>query len=101
MDGLDLYEKGEYAAAIKKFESPEFNRASPEFRVRVLKSLAFSYCVTDQLSACQQAFYKALQINPKFKLQPAEEGHPIWGPVFEKAKLGLPGQTKPGRPIGK
>jgi hypothetical protein len=93
--GLDLYEQGEYAAAIAQFQSPELGKAWPELRVRTLKYLAFSYCVTNQLQACQQAFYDAIQINPQFKLLPSEEGHPIWGPVFEKAKLGPPERTHP------
>ena len=89
-EGLNLYDKGEYAEAIKKFQSPELATAWPELRVRALKYLAFSYCVTDDLRACQQAFYDAMQVNPQFKLMPSEEGHPIWDPVFQKAKLGPP-----------
>jgi len=89
-EGLNLYDNGEYLAAIKKFQSPEMSKAWPELRVRTLKYLAFSYCVTDQLQACQQAFYDAIQISPQFKLQPSEKDHPIWGPVFQKAELGPP-----------
>jgi len=89
-EGLNFYDKGEYAEAIQKFQAPELATAWPELRVRALKYLAFSYCVTDDLRACQQAFYDALQLNPQFKLLPAEEGHPIWDPVFQKAKSGPP-----------
>jgi hypothetical protein len=89
-EGLDFYDKGDYAAAIKKFRSSELTNAWPELRVRALKYLAFSYCVIDNLDACQQVFYDAIQLDPKFKLLPAEEGHPIWGPVYQKAKLGPP-----------
>ena len=89
-EGLNFYDKGEYAEAIKKFQSPEFTNSWPELRIRALKYLAFSYCVTDDLRSCQQAFYDALQLDHNFTLLPSEEGHPIWGPVFEKAKLGPP-----------
>jgi tetratricopeptide (TPR) repeat protein len=89
-EGLGFYEKGEYAAAIKKFQSAEVSNAWLELHVRALKYLAFSYCVTNNLRACQQAFYDALQLDPQFKLLPSEEGHPIWGPVYQKAKLGPP-----------
>jgi hypothetical protein len=89
-EGLGFYDKGEYAAAIKKFQSAEVSNAWPELRIRALKYLAFSYCVTNNLRACQQAFYDAFQLDPQFKLLPSEEGHPIWGPVYQKAKLGPP-----------
>jgi hypothetical protein len=89
-EGLNLYDNGEYLAAIKKFQSSEMSKAWPELRVRTLKYLAFSYCVTDQLQACQQAFYDAIQINPQFQLQPSERDHPIWGPIFQKAESGPP-----------
>jgi hypothetical protein len=85
-EGLELYDNGEYTAAIKKFRSPEITKAWPELRVRALKYLAFSYCVTDKLQACQQTFYDAIQIDPKFKLKPSEMSHPIWGQVFQKAQ---------------
>jgi hypothetical protein len=97
-EGLELYDKGEYADALKKFQSPELSSKSwPELRVRTLKYIAFSYCVTDHLQACQQAFYDALQIDPKFKLKESEEGHPVWGPVFQKAMQGPPEQAEPAR----
>lgn len=89
-EGLDFYYKGNYPAAIEKFKSPELASAPPQSRVRTLKYLAFSYCVTNQLQACQQAFYDALRIDPYFKLSPSEAGHPIWGPVFLKARSGPP-----------
>jgi len=89
-EGFGFYDRGEYAAAINKFRSPAVSNAWPELRVRALKYLAFSYCVTNNLHACQQAFYDAMQLDPQFKLSPAEEGHPIWSPIYEKAKLGPP-----------
>jgi hypothetical protein len=92
---LGLYENGKYAAAIKKFRSPALAKTWPELRVRTLKYLAFSYCVSNKLQACQQAFYDAMQIDPKFELQPSEEGHPIWGPIYQKAKLGPPENILP------
>lgn len=108
-EGLDLYEKAEPAAAIKKFESPEMQKAWPELRTRTLKYLAFSYCLTGNLNACQKAFYDAIQLNPQFKLEPAEENDPLWGPVYQKALLGPPSPeperaakpTKPAKPAAK
>jgi len=96
-EGLDFYYKGNYLAAIEKFKSPELASAPPPSRVRTLKYLAFSYCVTNQLPACQQAFYDALRIDPQFKLSPSEAGHPIWGPVFLKARSGPPEKSRSAR----
>ena len=89
-EGLDLYEKGEYTAAIAKLTDPAIDSAWPELRVRALKILAFSYCVSGKPALCQQAFYDAMQVDPGFNLMSAEQGHPTWGPVFEKAKVGPP-----------
>ena len=94
-EGLELYEKGDYPAAIKKLQSPELKQAWPELRVRSLKYLAFSYCVSNDLTACHAAFYEAIQVDPEFTLKPAEQGHPIWGGVFKKAKLGPPTTKAP------
>ena len=55
-------------------------------RIRVLKYLAFSHCVTNNVPQCRKAFGQALTLNPEFNLTPAERGHPKWGPAFEKAR---------------
>ena len=99
-EGLQLYDNGEYAAAIRKFQSPELSNAWPELRVRSFKYLAFSYCVTNQLQACQKAFHDALQIDPQFKLRPEEKDHPIWGPVFQKAQSESSTQPSPPQQSG-
>jgi hypothetical protein len=54
--------------------------------VTALKYTAFSYCVTSRPAQCRQAFDKALKLDPAFELAPGEYGHPLWGPVFAKAK---------------
>jgi hypothetical protein len=48
--------------------------------------MAFSYCVTSRPAPCRQAFDRALRLDPSFDLAPGEHGHPLWGPVFTKAK---------------
>jgi Tfp pilus assembly protein PilF len=84
--GLDLYSKGQYPAAIRKFRSRTLSKAWPELRVRSLKYLAFSYCLSNQPRRCKKAFEDALQIDPKFELKPLERDHPMWGPVFRQAQ---------------
>jgi len=55
-------------------------------QVEAYKYLAFSYCVTSRQALCKQQFEKALKLDPTFELGRGEKGHPLWGPVFEKAK---------------
>ena len=42
---------------------------------------------------CQRAFQDALALSPAFRLTKAEQGHPVWGPVFTKALQ----QSQPAR----
>ena len=53
-----------------------------------LKYMAFSYCVTSRQTLCKQQFDKAFKISPTFDLAPGEKGHPLWTPMFERAKKG-------------
>jgi hypothetical protein len=87
-DGVALYNNGEYNAAISKLlGSPEITKSkSKAVKVEALKYAAFSYCVTSRTQLCRQQFDRALKIDPRFDLTPAEIGHPIWGPVFSSAK---------------
>lgn len=86
LDGLNLYNEGNYQGAIRIFREPLFERAWPELRIRVLKYLAFSLCVTNNVPQCRNAFGKALTLNPEFNLTPAESGHPIWGVAFKEVR---------------
>ena len=87
-EGIALYHDGEYNAAIKRLNSGDMNGGSLRNRVSALKYTAFSYCVTARPVPCRQAFERALRIDPGFDLAPGEHGHPLWGPVFAKAKQG-------------
>lgn len=92
-EGLRLYRAGEYDAAIARFAAVQ---SPPSLRVQALKHMAFSYCITDRLSDCERAFRQALAISPGFRLTPAEQGHPVWDPVFAKA-LQASGGARPVR----
>lgn len=85
-DGIRLYNDGDFNAAIKRFSSSDITGGSVRTRLAALKYTAFSYCVTSRPVQCRQAFEKALKLDPSFELAPGERGHPLWGPVFEKAK---------------
>ncbi|MDO5624791.1 MAG: TssQ family T6SS-associated lipoprotein [Pseudomonadota bacterium] len=81
-DGLRLYRAGQYDAAIARFQAVQ---SPASLRVQALKYTAFSYCVTNRLSDCERAFAQALALSPRFRLTQAEQGHPVWGPVFTTA----------------
>lgn len=86
-DGIALYNKGSYSAAIKRLaNAPEIWSADLSFQTQALKTMAFSYCVTSRKKLCKQQFEKALKLDPNFDLAAGEQGHPLWGPVFKQAQ---------------
>ncbi|GAB3421828.1 TssQ family T6SS-associated lipoprotein [Massilia agilis] len=87
-EGIHLYNEGDFNGAIKRLSSREIANGSVNARVTALKYTAFSYCVTSRPTQCQRAFERAIRLDPKFDLEPGEHGHPLWGPVFAKAKNG-------------
>jgi Tfp pilus assembly protein PilF len=85
--GIALYNDGNYAAAVKKLSAAgEIWAGDKGIQVQAHKYMAFSYCVMGRHLPCRQEFDKALKLDPSFDLEPGEKGHPLWGPVFEKAK---------------
>jgi tetratricopeptide (TPR) repeat protein len=88
-EGIRLYNEGDFNGAIKRLGSNDIRAGSPlRIRVAALKYTAFSYCVTSRPKQCEQAFEKALKLDPDFTLESGEQGHPLWGPAFERAKRG-------------
>ena len=87
-DGIALYNDGDYNGTIKKLGNATeiWTSHNKSLQVSALKYLAFSYCITSRAQLCRQQFERALKIDPSFDLMPSEIGHPIWGPVFLKAK---------------
>jgi hypothetical protein len=86
--GVELYDQGDFAGAIKKLQgSPEiWADSQTDLKVRAYKYLAFSFCVTNKRTLCQQQFEKLLELDASFELSAAEAGHPTWGPIFKRAK---------------
>jgi hypothetical protein len=85
-EGIGLYNEGDFNGAIKRLAAHDIAGSSVSTRVAALKYTAFSYCVTSRPAQCRQAFDKALRLDPAFDLAPGEHGHPLWGPVFSRAK---------------
>src|SRR5512139_214238 len=85
--GVLSYEEGDYRASTTALQGAlNGGLIRTSDRVRAHKYLAFIHCVSAQEEMCRNDFRKALEIDPDFNLEPAEAGHPIWGPVFRSVK---------------
>ncbi len=85
-DGIELYNKGAYNEAIKRLNSAEISSGPKANQVQAHKYMAFSYCLTSRQTLCRQQFEKAFKLDAGFDLQTGEHGHPLWTPMFERAK---------------
>ena len=79
---LQQYEAGQYAAAEEALHQALEHGLEPGDRVRAHKTLAFISCATERMQECRAQFQLALRADPRTDLDPAEAGHPAWGPVF-------------------
>jgi Tfp pilus assembly protein PilF len=86
--GIKDYEDGRLTQASVNFQSALDAGLKEAEQVTAHKYLAFIYCVTKRERQCRAHFRTALEIDPSFELTAAEAGHPMWGPVFRKAKEG-------------
>lgn len=85
--GITNYEDGNYKAAAKSLQNAlDLGLAFGGDATRAHKFLAFIHCLSNREKQCRDEFRKALEKDSKFDLDPAEAGHPIWGPVFRSVK---------------
>ncbi|HEU4621843.1 MAG TPA: TssQ family T6SS-associated lipoprotein [Burkholderiaceae bacterium] len=83
--GLRAYDEGLYPVAERELQrSLTLKLRAPRDVANANKYLAFIYCTSERLSACEKAFAAARAADPKFELSKAEAGHPQWGPVYRK-----------------
>lgn len=85
-EGAKAYEEGDFPRALKSYQDALKEPLSPADQVRARKFSAFCLCLTGKTAACRAEFEKLLAADPKFDLEPAESGHPSWGPSFRAAK---------------
>lgn len=85
-EGIRNYEEGNYRTAQRRMQFALEEGLSRADRVKAHKYLAFIACVSGQQLTCREEFGIAFELDPKFDLEPAEAGHPIWGPVFKNVK---------------
>jgi Tfp pilus assembly protein PilF len=85
--GLRAYEDAQYATAEAQIGfALRTGLASPRDRAAAHKNLAFIYCTSDRIKACEAAFRSAREADPNFTLSKAEAGHPRWGPVYQRVR---------------
>ena len=84
--GITAYDDGKYAEAAKALRAALATRLEKDDQLAAHKYLAFIQCSTGRRNACRDEFRKALRIDPAFELEPAEAGHPVWGPIFRGLK---------------
>jgi len=85
--GIINYEDGNYKAAARSLQSAlDSGLTFDSDAARAHKFLAFIHCLSNREKQCRDEFRKALEKDNKFDLDPAEAGHPIWGPVFRAVK---------------
>lgn len=83
--GMRAYDDGQYPQAEKLLnESLRAGLVSRRDRAVAHKHLAFIFCTSDRLAACETAFREARNDDPAFALSKAEAGHPQWGPVWQR-----------------
>jgi tetratricopeptide (TPR) repeat protein len=107
--GIKQYEAGDYDAAVKSLSaSLDHGLLTKTEQSTARKHLAFVYCVSAREAACRDEFRKAFEINPEFSLSAAEDGHPIWGPVYRNVRTQLivereaaQARSRPVIPLGK
>ncbi len=88
--GVEQYNVGEFDAAIRSLAgSLDHGMLSKVDQSRARKYMAFSHCVAGREAPCRDEFRKAFEINPDFTLTAAEDGHPIWGPVYRNVRTQL------------
>lgn len=84
--GIRNYEDGSYAEASRNLQSALQSGVSNSNQVKAHKYLAFIHCASGREKQCRDEFGRALAIDPSMELEPAEVGHPTWGPVFRSVK---------------
>ena len=103
--GIALYDAGNFNGAIERLRgareiwSDSTSPGATANKLAAHKYLAFSYCVTNRRALCRQQFVDAIKLEPNFDLAPAEKGHPLWGPEFDRARKQASAPAAPaGRP---
>ena len=85
---LQQYDAGDYSESAKNFHGAIKAGLSDKQLANAYKHLAFIHCAANRQKQCRDEFRKALAADPTLELEPAEAGHPVWGPIFNSLKAG-------------
>ncbi len=84
-DGMRAYDDGQYDLAESALRaSLAGSLRSPRDKATAYKLLAFIYCTSNREMQCEAAFRSARDTDATFRLNRAESGHPLWGPVYRR-----------------
>lgn len=85
--GMRAYDDAQYPQAEQWLtQALRAGLASPRDRAAAHKQLAFIYCTSRRVPACEAEFRAARADDPAFALSKSEAGHPLWGPVWQRVR---------------
>jgi len=85
--GIRAYDDAQYARAEEQLAlALRTGLAAPRDRAAAHKYLAFIYCTSQRVPACEAEFRAARADDPTFALAKAEAGHPQWAPVWARVQ---------------
>jgi tetratricopeptide (TPR) repeat protein len=88
--GVKQYEAGDFENSARNLQgSLDHGLLSKQEQATARKNLAFIFCAAGREVQCRDEFRKAFEIYPDFALSPAEDGHPVWGPVYRSVRTQL------------
>ena len=82
VEGLRQYDAGDHAKSAKTLTRALEMNLGPKDQALAHKHLAFIHCTAERERQCRDEFRKALAADPATRLDAAEAGHPVWGPIF-------------------
>jgi Tfp pilus assembly protein PilF len=85
--GWRAYEDAQYPQAEKQLaQALQIGLVSTKDRAAAHKLLAFIFCTSDRVAACEVEFRRARAADPDFALSKSEAGHPQWGPAYKRVQ---------------
>ena len=83
--GIKAYDDGQYELAESALRAAlDGGLRSPRDKATAHKLMAFILCTSNRELLCETAFLRAREADPSFRLNRAEAGHPLWGPVYRR-----------------
>ncbi|HEX4599435.1 MAG TPA: TssQ family T6SS-associated lipoprotein [Burkholderiaceae bacterium] len=90
IDGIRSYDSGEFERSEASMHAAIGAQLSDPRDVAVAyKYLAFIACAFNRGTECALDFTNAFNADPGFRLNDAEIGHPLWGPVYRRVAQAL------------